>query len=166
MQGKTRCRERVSMSKRKRTKRSNYSQVEFGYDDGRADTVMLMLPSASVTLEGKMLDRVTAAYFSLYGYTVTPSPRSLDLIKKTPWPGHVVAHDKYRRGGERTKGPLHFTMSLTGSGRKDVDPRRSRLRLWIQSTVHPHFFININFSRQDAKAFGQRLAEAAGWEIE
>lgn len=153
------------MSKRKRSSRSNYSKVEFGYDDGRSDTVMLILPSSNVTLEGDLLEKVGVAYLSLYGYTVTPGVRALGLIKKHPWPGHHTVSDGYMNVGKRKHGPLHFTMSTSGSGRKDADPRRARLRLWIQSTVHPHFNLNINFSRQDAKEFGRRLAEAGGWEI-
>lgn len=152
------------MSKRKRVW-MGYSVVEFGYDDGRADTVKLILPSSSVTLKDELLEKVGAAYFSLYGYTVTPGVRALGLIKKTPWPGHTVVHDRYMRAGERAKGPLHFSLSLTGSGRKNVDPRHGRLRLWIQSTVHPHMYININFSQKDAKTFGEWLAKAGEWEI-
>lgn len=146
------------MPRRKRATRK-YTDVEFGYDDGRVNTVMLMVGGASVTLQGEMLDKVTASFFSLHGYGVSPGIRAYKLKKSTPWKGHNVVTDNYMsatKGGPGRKGPLHFTLSTTDG----------RLRLWIQSTVHPHFHLNINFSKKDAAEFGRRLAEAAGWDVE
>jgi len=148
------------MTKRKRSTRT-FTQIEFGFHDGRVDTVKLLLDGSSVTLEGELLQKVSTAYFSLKGYGVSPGLKSLGLTKGSASmrrgsdsDGNYVIKDMNMRDG--MKGPLHMALSLSGG----------YLRLWIQSTTHPNLYFNIFFSQDDEKDFGRRLAQADGWDID
>jgi hypothetical protein len=152
------------MARKKRKRARTFTPIKFGYDDGRADTVLLILEGARLTLEGELLQRVTAAYFSVHDFAVSPSLRSLGL-KKTIWAtprraaraatarGNYVVQDSLMRDGR--KGPLHISMSIFDG----------YLRLWVQSTVQRLLYFNIYFSKVDAEEFGRRLAEASEWDI-
>lgn len=147
-----------------------YSEIEFGYDDGRADTVMIRSGSASVSIEGRDLENVTAAVLSLQGYEVKPGIRKLGLRKYKNCRTTTI-HDQRMSARNPAKGPLHFSASSSeGYSHKTEGGNRVKktgmpLRLWVQSTVNSSFHMNFVFSQKDAKEFGERLAEAAGWEL-
>jgi hypothetical protein len=147
-----------------------YSKIEFGYDDGRADTVLVRSGSASVSIEGQDLENMTAAVLSLQGYEVRPGIRALGLRKYKNCRTTTI-HDQRANVRNGVKGPLHFSVSSTEGysyemkGGSRVKRPGTPLRLWAQSTVNPSFHMNFVFNQKDAKEFGKRLAEAADWEL-
>lgn len=148
-----------------------YSEIEFGYDDGRADTVMIRSGAASVTLEGQNLENMTAAVLSLQGYEVKPGIRTLGLRKYKNSRTTTIHDQRMSARRKRTKDPLHFSVSSSEGdsyemkGGARVKRPGTPLRLWAQSTINPSFHMSFVFSQKDAKEFGERLAEAAGWEL-
>jgi hypothetical protein len=147
-----------------------YSEIEFGYDDGRADTVMLRSGGASVTLEGQDLENVTAAVLSLQGYEVKPGIRTLGLRKYKNCRTTTI-HDQRMSAGKRQCGPLHFSVSSSEgytrktSGGKKVKVPGIPLRLWAQSTTNPSFHMSLVFSEKDLAEFTERLARADRWDL-
>ena len=157
------------------TKARHYTQLEFGYSDGDVRTVKLIIGNhdASVSLRGDDLDMVTAAFFHLRGYAVSPSLRHYKL-KKIDWENgvddrrmsmladrEILKITRFHKGKERKghrSASLHFSLT-TPQGRPD------ELRLWIQSTANSSFWLNIMMNKKTADEFGRRLAEAAQWDI-
>jgi len=149
-----------------------YSEIEFGYDDGRADTVMVRSGAASVTLEGQDLENMTAAVLSLQGYEVKPGIRALGLRKYKNGRTTTIHDQGMSARKERAKLPLHFSVSSsegysykTKKGGHTIKRTGMPLLLWAQSMADPSFNMSFAFSRKDAKEFGERLAEAAGWDL-
>ena len=150
--------------------RITYSSIEFGYMDGRWDTVLIAVGpkkkgavglsnfDASVTIMGNDLDMVTAAFFSLRDYDLKPGIKSFGLRRRTVREITTVEDDRrhYRKG---IVGPLSYSLSI-------ADDRPRELRLWIQSTQNPDVWFNLFMDKKTTDEFGQRLADAAGWDIE
>ncbi len=137
-----------------------HTEIEFGYYDGRSDTVMLILPGQSaVTLEGDDLDLVTAAYFHLRGHQVSPSIKSFGLRKYKNGAVTTITDDRmsYKKRDKRTEHPLSFSISIT-------DTWPGTLRLWVEST-HTKMWFNFEMSKEQTEEFGRRLAEAARWDV-
>lgn len=147
-----------------------YSEIEFGYDDGRADTVMVRSGAASVTLEGQDLENMTAAVLSLQGYEVKPGIRTLGLRKYKNCRTTTI-HDQRASARKKVRGPLHFSVSSTEGysyemkGGNRVKRPGTPLRLWAQSTVNPSFHMSFVFSKKDLAEFTERLARADGWDL-
>ncbi len=157
------------------TKARHYTPLKFGYDDGDARTVMLIIGNydASVSLKGDDLDMVTAAFFHLRGYAVSPSLRHYRL-KKIGWRNEVddermsmiadreiLKVTRFHKGKElkgHRSASLHFSL-MTPQERPD------ELRLWIQSTANSSFLLSIMMNKKTADEFGRRLAEAAQWDV-
>ncbi len=171
--------------KRAYSPKRHYTDVEFGYDDGNIRTVQIgitrtgapsSLLDASVTLKGDDLDMVTAAFFHLRGYAVSPSLRHYKL-KKIGWENcwwvddgrmsmtakrDILQVTKFRKGKEwkgHRAASLHFSLSLPHK-------RPDELRLWIQSTANLSFWLSIMMNKKTADEFGRRLAEAAEWDVD
>ena len=147
-----------------------YDSIEFGYDDGRADTVMVRKGPASVTIEGQDLENMAAAVLHLQGYAVQPGLRKLGLRKYKNCRTTTITDQRMsiRKG---TRGPLHFSVSKTDgysyktdSGRV-VNRKGTALWIWAQSTVNPSFHMNFVLSKEESEEFGRRLAESAEWEL-
>ena len=140
-------------------KKIHYTQLEFGYDDGYIRTVMLIIGKhdAAVTLKDRDLDMVTAAFFHLRDYAVSPGIKSFGLRKYKNCATTTITDDRLslRKG---VVGPLCYSLSIN-------DTRPGDLRLWIQSTKHTHLWLNIEMNEKTADEFGRRLAEAAEWDI-
>ena len=161
------------MAKKKKrvySPKRHYTDVQFGYDDGNIRTVQIGITRAgapsslldtSLTLKGRDLDMVTAAFFHLRGYAVTPGIKSFGLRKRKNGVTTTIA-DRRMYYKKRVVEPLSFQLS-------NADDRPDDLRLWVQSTKHtkrPHLWLNIKMNEKAANEFGRRLAEAAKWDID
>lgn len=136
------------------------SQLAFGYDDGCALTVTIqtdvVLPLRAnradqcVILRGRTLDRVCGAAFSLCGYDISPSLRTLGLHRYQNGPATTIHF-------HREKDPDFTHISLS------VYKRRPGMRVWVQtkSTFH-----NFHFGKKATAEFLRRLAESAGWDAD
>ncbi len=148
------------MSDREPIPENLYTKIQFRWDGGNVRTVMLGLGhyDASITLKGKDLDMVAAAFFHLRGYVVKPGIKSFGLRKYKNGLTTMVTDDRMslRKG---VVGPLTYSLSMD-------DDRPDDLRLWIQSTKHTHVWFNFEMNEKTADEFGRRLADAAEWDIE
>ena len=151
------------------TKPRHYTQLEFGsgYDcDSGTQTVVIRIGNnwdhgdASVTLKGDDLDMVTAAFFHLRGYTVTPGIKQFGLRRYKNYSTTTVTDDRTSliKGALLVFGPLAYSLSID-------DARSGDLRLWIQSTCNSEMWLNIMMNKKAADEFGRLLAEAAEWDI-
>jgi hypothetical protein len=139
--------------------RRHYTQLKFGYDDGNARTVMLIIGDgdAATTLEDNNLDKITAAFFHLRGHAVTPGIKSFGLRKYKNGFTTTVTDDFMSRK-RIDVGPTHYSMSID-----DTNP--GDLRLWIQSTLDRSTWLDIRMNKKTADEFGRRIAEAAEWDV-
>ncbi len=143
-------------------KKNTYTPVHFGYDDGCARTVLLMIGEwrdGNITLEGHDLDMVTAAFFHLFGYTVEPGLKQFQLRK---YKNGVVTHIVDDRMSvyhtdRREKHALSWSLMAS-------DDRPDELRLFVNST-QTKMYMNFSMSKDATAEFGRRLAEAAEWDI-
>lgn len=151
-------------------KKHKSTKVSFGWDDGDVRTVMLMIGThdAGVTLRGHDLDMVTAAFFHLRGYEVSPGLKKFGLRKYKNGAVTTITADRMhynerirreKRTMARHKYPLSISLSTS-------DTWPGTMRLWIQSTAHPHLWLNFELSKRDTAELGRRLADAAEWDIE
>ena len=146
----------------RRSRKRHFTDVQFGYHDGRIDTVRLMISEhqdGDITIEGHDLDMVTAAFFHLFGYTVEPSLKRFQLRKyKNGWTTHIVDDRMsiYRRD-RRKKYALSWSLMVS-------DDRPNELRLWVEST-QAKMYMNFMMDKDTTAEFGRRLAEAAKWDI-
>lgn len=149
---------------------THYSNVEFGYMDGNAETVLIAVGpkkkgaaglsnfDASVTIKGDDLDMVAAAFFDLRDYDLKPGIKSFGLRRRTTGQTTEVEDNRmhHKKGAA---GLLSYSLSIS-------DSRPGGLRLWIQSTQNTDVWFNLFMDKKTADEFGQRLADAAGWDIE
>ena len=144
------------------TQKRHFTDVKFGYHDGRRDTVRLMIgywQDGDITIEGDDLDMVTAAYFHLFGHAVSPGIKHYGLREyKNGAVTHIV-DDRCGIYGRRWKKRHPLSWSLMES-----DGRPGELRLWVQST-ETKMFMNFMMDKPTTEEFGRRLAVAAEWEV-
>lgn len=144
------------------TRKRHFTDVQFGYYDGRVDTVRLMIgewQDGDLTIEGDDLDMVTAAFFHLFDHTVEPSLKSFGLRKyKNGAVTHIV-DDRCGIYGRRWKKRHPLSWSLMES-----DTRPGELRLFVNST-ETKMYMNFMMDKKTTQEFGRRLAAAAEWEV-
>jgi len=157
----------ASMAKRRRvprlTRRSR-STISFGYEDGAADTVKIIVgergwQDASFSLKGLDLDLVAAAFFHLRGYAVTPGIRKFKLRSYVNAGIRTVTDQRMSSRADSLPGNVSFSLS----GPTELSSKPHRWRLWIQSMTSPSLWLNIYMDEKTASEFERRLAEAGGW---
>jgi predicted secreted protein len=144
------------------TKKRYFSDVKFIYRDsleGTTRTVTLWTKTAEVVVEGFDLDMVTAAFFHLFGHTVSPGIKHYGLREyKNGAVTHIV-DDRLstKRRQQRQTHPLSWSLMVS-------DDRPGELRLWVEATtVQMHMILMMD--KKTTTEFGRQLAKSAGWEI-
>ena len=146
----------------RRSRKRHFTDVQFGYHDGRIDTVRLMISEhqdGDITIEGHDLDMVTAAFFHLFGYTVEPSLKRFQLRKYKNGLTTSIVDDRmsiYHRD-RREKHALSWSLMVS-------DDRPDELRLFVNST-QTKMYMNFMMDKDTTAEFGRRLSEAAQWDV-